>query len=90
MGFSREEYWSRLPFCLPGDLPDPGVESTSPALADGFFTTELLKKPPQEIRDIVVYHNTHKKNPSLVPFLTLVIPRSPDKKVRWYGTRRGP
>ena len=58
--FSREEYWSRLPFCLPGDLPDPGVESTSPALADGFFTTELLKKPPQEIRDIVVYYNTHK------------------------------
>ena len=40
--FSRQEYWSGLPFPSPGDLPDPGIESTSlmsPALADGFFTT---------------------------------------------------
>ena len=32
MGFSREEYWSRLPFPPPGDLPDPGIKPTSPAL----------------------------------------------------------
>ena len=32
MGFSRQEYWSGLPFPPPGDLPDPGIESTSPAL----------------------------------------------------------
>ena len=32
MGFSREEYWSGLPFPSPGDLPDPGIESGSPAL----------------------------------------------------------
>ena len=41
-GFSRPEYWSRLPCPPPGDLPDPGIEPTSlmsPALADGFFTT---------------------------------------------------
>ena len=42
MGFSRQEYWSRLP-CLPlGDLPDPGMEpesSVSPALAGMFVTT---------------------------------------------------
>ena len=37
MGFSRQESWSSLPFFLPGDLPDPGIESSSPALADGFF-----------------------------------------------------
>ena len=30
MGFSRQEYWSGLPFRLPGDLPDPGIEPTSP------------------------------------------------------------
>ena len=30
MGFSRQEYWSRLPFPLPGDLPDPGIEPMSP------------------------------------------------------------
>ena len=32
MGFSRQEYWSGLPFPSPGDLPDPGVEPGSPAL----------------------------------------------------------
>ena len=36
MGFSRQEYWSGLPFPSPGDLPDPGIEPGSPALwADG-------------------------------------------------------
>ena len=42
MEFSRQEYWSGLPFPLPGDLPDPGIEPeslASPALAGGFFTT---------------------------------------------------
>ena len=32
MGFSRQEYWSRLPFPSPGDLPNSGIESASPAL----------------------------------------------------------
>ena len=40
MGFSRQENWSGLPFPLPRDLPDPGTEPVSPALAGGFFTTE--------------------------------------------------
>ena len=31
MGFSRQEYWSGLPFPPPGDLPDPGIEPVSPA-----------------------------------------------------------
>ena len=31
-GFSRQEYWSRLPFPAPGDLPDPGIQPGSPAL----------------------------------------------------------
>ena len=42
MEFSRQEYWSGLPFPLPGDLPDPGIEPKSlksPALPGGFFTT---------------------------------------------------
>ena len=40
--FSRQEYWSRLPFPTPGDLPDPRIEPVSlmsPAFAGGFFTT---------------------------------------------------
>ena len=42
MEFSRQEYWSESPCPLPGNLPDPGVETASlrsPALASGFFTT---------------------------------------------------
>ena len=37
MRFSRQEYWSRLPFSPPGNLPYPGVEPVSPALAGGYF-----------------------------------------------------
>ena len=44
MGFSTQEYWSGLPFSSPGDLPDPGIKPVSPALADGFFTTEPPRK----------------------------------------------
>ena len=40
MGFSRQEYWSGLPFPSPGDLPNPGIKPASPALVGGFFTTE--------------------------------------------------
>ena len=39
MGFSRGKYWSELPFPSPGNLLDPGIETESPALARGFFTT---------------------------------------------------
>ena len=44
MGFSRQKYWSRLPFPSPGDLPDSGTEPASvvsPTLASGFFTTSI-------------------------------------------------
>ena len=44
MEFSRQEYWSGLPFPTPGDLPDPGIKPTflpSPALAGRFFTTGI-------------------------------------------------
>ena len=42
MGFSRQEYWSGLPFPPPGDLPDPGTELTSPALkADSLLLSHL-------------------------------------------------
>jgi len=39
------EYCSGLPFPSPGDLPDPGIEPTSSALAGGFFTAESPGKP---------------------------------------------
>ena len=48
MGFSKQEYWSGLPFPSPGELPHPGTEPTfpvSPALAGGFLTIEPPGKP---------------------------------------------
>ena len=44
MGFSRQEYWGGLPFPSPGDLPDPGIESRSPALWVDALLSELLGK----------------------------------------------
>ena len=41
MGFSRQGYWSGLPFPSPGDLPDPGIEPRSPALQAGSLLSEL-------------------------------------------------
>ena len=45
MGFSRQEYWSGLPFPSPGDLPDPGIEPRSPAFQADALTTEPPGKP---------------------------------------------
>ena len=45
MGFSRQEYWSGLPFPYPGDLPTPGTEPRSPALQADSLPTELPGKP---------------------------------------------
>ena len=54
IGFSRQEYWSGLPFPPPGDLPDPGIEPWSPALyADAL---------PSELTIIVQYYFEEKKN----------------------------
>ena len=45
MGFSRQEYWSGLPFPSPGDLPDPGIEPRSPALQADSLPAEPAGKP---------------------------------------------
>ena len=52
MGFSRQEYWSGLPFPSPGDLPNPGIEPGSPTLQADALTSE----PPGvgEIPDTLV------------------------------------
>ena len=44
MGFSRQEYWSVLPFPSPGDLPDPGIEPGSPALQVDVLPSEQPRK----------------------------------------------
>ena len=45
MGFSRQEYWSGLPFPSPGDLPNPGIEPGSPALQTDALPSKPLGKP---------------------------------------------
>ena len=54
MGFSRQEYWSGLPFPSPGDLPNPGVESRSPAIAGRFFTVWATREaqPPWSLSEL--------------------------------------
>ena len=46
MGFSKQRYWSGLPFLSPGDLPDPEIKHASPALARGFFLLFFTTEPP--------------------------------------------
>ena len=50
-----------MPFPPPGDLPDPGIESTSPALAGGFFTTE----PPRNQYLMILWQTNMSKHKSL-------------------------
>ena len=58
VGFSRQEYWSGLPFPTPGNLPDPGSQPASlvsPALVSKFFTTALPGK--QKIKEVNTFKN---------------------------------
>ena len=49
MGFSRQEYWSGLPFPSPGDLPNPGIEPGSPTLQADALTSEPPGKLSLEV-----------------------------------------
>ena len=51
MGFSRQEYWSGLPFPSPGDLPNPGIKPGSPALQADPLPSEPPGKPSRFIND---------------------------------------
>ena len=62
MEFSRQEYWSGLPFPTPGDLPNPGSEPTSlasPVLAGRFFTTAPAGKHLQTNNQLFKQNKTH-------------------------------
>ena len=49
MEFSRQEYWSGLPFPSPGDLPNPGIEPESPALEADTLPSEPPGKPQNHL-----------------------------------------
>ena len=53
MGFSRQEYWSGLPFLSPGDLPDPGMEPEYPALQEDFLPSEPPGKLLYSVEGII-------------------------------------
>ena len=56
MGFSRQEYWSGLPFPSPGDLPDSGIEPGSPALQADALTSQPGSKLRKECIQAVYCH----------------------------------
>ena len=59
MGFSRQEYWSGLPFPSPGVLPDPGIKPRSPALQ----ADSLLTEPPGKPQRVVSMSNLGQQSP---------------------------
>ena len=50
MGFSRQEYWSGLPFSSPEDLPNPGIEPGSPTLQADALPSEPPGKPKKNVK----------------------------------------
>ena len=63
MEFSRQEYWSGLVFPSPGYFPNSETEPESPALAGGFFTTELPGKPmPTDVENLARHFTRSEKN----------------------------
>ena len=61
MGFSRQEYWSGLPFPSPGDLSDPGIESRSPA----FQADALTSEPPGKLTLPTFYLGIYSPHPPI-------------------------
>ena len=68
MGFSRQEYWSGLPFPSPGDLPDPGIEPRSPTLQANSLLTELWGKP-YTLKLKIIYTTTIRQDTKVILFL---------------------
>ena len=68
IGFSRQEYWSGLPFPSPGDLPNPGIEPGSPALQTNTLLSETPGKPTvnsvskslTDVSDLACTHDAQK------------------------------
>ena len=67
MGFSRQEYWSGLPFPPLGHLPNPGIESGPPALRQSLLSSEPPGKPMglHDIFNLPAYYSPLSSKPSL-------------------------
>ena len=79
LGFSRQEYWSGLPFPSPGDLLDPGIKPRSPALQADTLTSEPPRQTPDGISALL-----RRRNQGFLSFMRLIWARrllSPSQKV---------
>ena len=63
MGFSRQDYWSGLPFPSPGDIPNPGIKPESPSLQTGALPSEPPGKPLL-MEVLINYYYPHLKEES--------------------------
>ena len=77
MGFSRQEYWSGLPFPSPGHLPNPGIEPGSPALQTHVLLSEPLGKPDERLGS---FKNLRSLSVANVPDFLLGIKRKNKKQ----------
>ena len=98
MEFSRQEYWSRLPFPSPGDLPGPGIEPRSPALqaatrealywsgqlflSPGVFPTQGLNPGLPHCRRIL-YCLSHQGSPRILVWVAYPFSRGPSRSRNW-------
>ena len=83
MGFSRQEYWRELPFPSPGDFPNPGIKSGSPALR----ADSLLSEPPEKLTmhsvELVSFQDPLSFLESLSYSLKYTLHRGHQDSVRW-------
>ena len=71
LGFSRQEYWSGLPFPSPGELPDPGIEPRSPALQADALTSEPPGKPNRALRAFAINCSFTSDAPPWIPLAVI-------------------
>ena len=73
VGFSRQEYWSGLPFPSPGDLPDPEIELWSPALRADYLPSESPGKDNGMCDLCELVRNQRQLAPSIFPPKVLIL-----------------
>ena len=66
MGFSKQEYWSGLPFPSPGDLPNPGIKPGSPALQADALSSEPPGKPHEAEVDVFLEFSCFLNDPQML------------------------